>query len=314
MGRYVDLMQKIVDCFPYFDKINAPILELRLNLLKDYVDYFIVSEANRTHSGQPIEYGLEKTLDNIGFSREKIIYVKVDLSDPVLENIDHYNCYGVKEATIDSAVARSRERIQRDSVLQVMDRFDDEDVFIMSDADEIINPNVLSWIPNIVRQNTEALIKIPLIQLEGRADLRVYIDEQPMLWDRSMFMCTTKHLSQLTPTELRSGMFYPPPEVQYCLQDDKRVEDIGWHFTWMGSNQDRLTKSESFIHYADKFDFLGEYESFSSDKYKNLIAESPSEGRIGPSAIQNSTLRKFDTSKLPQIIFDLPRVQQFLLP
>lgn len=307
-------MQKIVDCFPYFDKINAPILELRLNLLQDYVDYFIISEANRTHSGETIDYGLEQTLDMIEFPRDKILYIKTDLSDVSPEDIDYWNCYDVKDVGITSVLARTRERIQRDSILQEINRFDDECVFIMSDADEIINPNVLSWIPDIIRQNTDYLIKIPLIQLEGRADLRVYIDDSPMMWDKSMFLCTKKHLETLTPTKLRSGMFFPPPSVQYCSQNNHRVEDIGWHFTWMGSNQDRITKSKSFIHYSDKFDFLGEYESFSSDQYKSLLSESPAEGKIGPSAILNSTLRKFDINLLPQIIFGLPRVKEFLLP
>ena len=41
---------KIFDCTTYFDE---PLLfELRLNILNNYVDKFIVCEATYTHSGQ----------------------------------------------------------------------------------------------------------------------------------------------------------------------------------------------------------------------------------------------------------------------
>ena len=36
-------MKKIIDFFPYFDPTGKEILELRINMLKDYVDEFISS-------------------------------------------------------------------------------------------------------------------------------------------------------------------------------------------------------------------------------------------------------------------------------
>ena len=41
---------KIFDCFMYFDE--EMILDLRLNTLDKYVDYFIISESNFTHRGE----------------------------------------------------------------------------------------------------------------------------------------------------------------------------------------------------------------------------------------------------------------------
>ena len=41
---------KIFDCSLYYDE--DLILELRLNMLSKYVDKFIISEAQYTHSGQ----------------------------------------------------------------------------------------------------------------------------------------------------------------------------------------------------------------------------------------------------------------------
>ena len=41
---------KIFDCFMYFDE--EVVLDLRLNTLDKYVDYFVIVESNFTHSGK----------------------------------------------------------------------------------------------------------------------------------------------------------------------------------------------------------------------------------------------------------------------
>jgi len=41
---------KIYDCFTYFNE--DLILDFRFNILNEYVDYFIIIEGNRTHSGR----------------------------------------------------------------------------------------------------------------------------------------------------------------------------------------------------------------------------------------------------------------------
>ena len=41
--------QKIIDCITFFD--NNFMFELRYNILKDYVDYFVVCEAKFDHKG-----------------------------------------------------------------------------------------------------------------------------------------------------------------------------------------------------------------------------------------------------------------------
>ena len=41
---------KIFDCFMYFDE--EIILDLRLNILDDFVDYFVIVESTYDHKGQ----------------------------------------------------------------------------------------------------------------------------------------------------------------------------------------------------------------------------------------------------------------------
>ena len=40
----------IYDCFQYFDEDHM--VDLRLNILNQYVDYFVISESTKTHQGE----------------------------------------------------------------------------------------------------------------------------------------------------------------------------------------------------------------------------------------------------------------------
>jgi len=42
------MKRKIYDCFSFFNELD--LLEIRLQELYDHVDYFVISEANKTHS------------------------------------------------------------------------------------------------------------------------------------------------------------------------------------------------------------------------------------------------------------------------
>ena len=41
----------IYDCFQYFNEDH--IVDLRLNILDKFVDYFVISESTKTHQGKP---------------------------------------------------------------------------------------------------------------------------------------------------------------------------------------------------------------------------------------------------------------------
>ena len=65
---------KIFDCITYFDE---PLLfDLRLNILNEYVDEFIVCEATFTHSGQKKKINFNK--NNYPNFKDKITHVIVD--------------------------------------------------------------------------------------------------------------------------------------------------------------------------------------------------------------------------------------------
>ena len=51
----------IYDCITFFNELEM--LDLRLNILNEYVDKFVIVEGNRTHTGAYKEFILEKNFE-----------------------------------------------------------------------------------------------------------------------------------------------------------------------------------------------------------------------------------------------------------
>ena len=66
---------KIYDGFIFFNELD--LLEIRLNILNDVVDYFILVEASVTHQGTPKPFIFEENKDKFTKFLDKIIYIKV---------------------------------------------------------------------------------------------------------------------------------------------------------------------------------------------------------------------------------------------
>jgi hypothetical protein len=306
--------KKIIDCFPYFDPIDKEKLELRINILKDHVDHFVVCEANRKHNGEAIPFLCQTTIKKLGLPKEKITVIEVDIPSEdglMLLDLDQRNSHFGNDQNINSVRARARERLQRDSLLDIIGNYTDDTVFICSDSDEIIDPKYINWFSDMVLANPNCLLKVPLVHLHGRADLRVHHEDtgNTMTWDWAMNLCTKQQLLTATPTQLRATVDIPY-QVVYASINNQKVEDAGWHFSWMGTSQDRNIKRTSFIHYDDKFDFV-KGGGYNNNETKDL---DPYEGQISPSGEFNTVLKKYPVDKLPKELFNLPRVKQFFLP
>ena len=107
----------VYDCFSYWDE--DLLLDLRLNILDEHVDYFVIVEGNRTwqNNKKKLKFDIEK------FSKfkNKIIYV------PVEDMPDGDNPY-------------IRENFQRNCIKRGLINASEEDLIIISDLDEIPNP------------------------------------------------------------------------------------------------------------------------------------------------------------------------------
>jgi hypothetical protein len=143
---------EVYDCFPFFNE--KELFELRVNILKNYDDGFIVLEANYTHSGKPKDYVCKKYLEELGLNNLNVKVIEVDLSQ--FKDIDD---------------AWVRERYQREYLKYVVSHYSQNSLFIVSDCDEILNPVYLDEYVKKINTDKGKFYKINMNVLCSRADL-----------------------------------------------------------------------------------------------------------------------------------------------
>jgi len=127
---------KIIDTFIFYNEIDM--LNLRLHELNEIVDYFILVEADKTHSNNQKDFIFEKNKALFTNYLDKIIHIKV---------ID------MPERNFTTNTGNwDREHYQRNQIKIGLNKLNltDEDIIIMSDVDEIPNINTIK---NYIKNN-----------------------------------------------------------------------------------------------------------------------------------------------------------------
>tara|TARA_Y100000389_G_scaffold163063_1_gene166156 strand:- start:10 stop:825 length:816 start_codon:yes stop_codon:yes gene_type:complete len=188
---------KIFDCFSYLDE--DLLLDLRLNILNDYVDYFVIIEGNKTwqNNFKPFKFEISK------FSKfkNKIIYIQVE------DMPDGKNPY-------------LRENFQRNAIHRGIEKASDDDLIIISDLDEIPNPKKIKDFKKSMRY---AVFK----QLHFYYKINLHSQKNPF-WYGSR-ICIKKYLK--SPQWLRNLKFKKRPIWRLDkFRLNNIIEDGGWHF------------------------------------------------------------------------------------
>ncbi len=231
----------IFDVFMFNGEFD--VLEIRLNILNDYVDKFIIVEAPVTFSGnkKPLyfleqEKRFEKWLP-------KIKYYVVDVDDPILWEMAR------KSPNTEYGKGAShwlREFVIKESIKKALIGLDDEDVCFISDCDEIWNPETLTKI----REGTYRLRqKMYVYYLNMRSSEE---------WAGTL-LAKYRHIKDACLNHLRTDKH----EI---------IENDGWHFSSVGGVEELRRKlndsytaesnnsSEVQAKLADRYgkeDFLG---------------------------------------------------------
>jgi beta-1,4-mannosyl-glycoprotein beta-1,4-N-acetylglucosaminyltransferase len=287
-------MKKLIDCFPYFNE--RELLELRYHLLKDYFDFFVVTDADRTHTGNPKPFTVKNTIKELGLDENKFRVIEVNLPSKEEEPNDHV-----------------RERMQRDAAASYITW---NTVAFVGDADEIMNPDFVKYYESIVRQNPNNILHVPMVYLMGRADLRDHRDTGEARFWANCYMCMGHHKEKYTLSQLRESYSENTRFVVYkdvFAVDDGMIKEAGWHFSWMGDAERLQNKFRSFMHYGD---FIEDTEfSTNPEKMIEYIGKWRAEpNKTDPMGRYNHVLKPYPLSELPDKIFELKRVEQFLLP
>jgi beta-1,4-mannosyl-glycoprotein beta-1,4-N-acetylglucosaminyltransferase len=108
----------IYDCFTFFNELD--LLEIRLNILDEYVDYFVLGESSETFSGleKPLYYLENK--DRFSKWNHKIIH--------------HFN------GKLETKNSFDRAFFQKEGMMDSIKHLKDDDIVYYGDLDEIWKP------------------------------------------------------------------------------------------------------------------------------------------------------------------------------
>lgn len=155
----------IYDAFLFFNELD--LLDIRFNLLNYVVDKFVIVESTVTFSGKPKRLFFNENKYNFSKFSDKIIHVIIDdtpddfynlsfISNPQSKN-DEFKNKILGYLNSSSGWHRhekqwGREIYQRESILNGLIDCSDNDMIIISDVDEIPNPNEFEFIKNNVNE------------------------------------------------------------------------------------------------------------------------------------------------------------------
>jgi len=252
---YNSIIMNIIDCFMYYDE--DMVLDIRLNTLDKYVSHFIICEANFNHNGTKREFRFN--VNNFSKFKNKIIYIPLNNQPENLRLINKDDTTLVKNSKIlDNALLR--ENFQRNSLQKKIMDFEEDDLVIISDLDEI--PNLKNF-----KYNT----KITFFE-QKMFYYKLNLVHPNFLWYGSK-ICKKKHL--ISPQWLRNikSKKYPFWRLDTFFSKTKYndisfIKNGGWHFTNIKSPENIDFKMKNFLHHLEY-----EESGLGVEDVKKIVAE-----------------------------------------
>ena len=211
----------IYDCFQFFDEEH--ILDLRLNILNEFVDFFVMVESTTDHQGNPKKLNFD--LKKFKKYDRKIIYIVVDDTSEAIKK-PHIG----GESLV--------EQHQRNSLTRGLKNCRDDDLIILSDVDEIPDLNKLNTFD---KKSKYAVFSQKMFNYKINL-----LNETENNWHGSK-ICLKKNLK--SPQWLRNLKFKKYP---FWRIDKPRnlqiIENGGWHFAYLQNADSILKKIKSFAH------------------------------------------------------------------
>ena len=235
---------KIYDCFTYFNE--NMLLNFRLNYLNNYVDKFVISEANYTHSGNPKK--LNFNINDFPKFKDKIIYIPVTRKPDGLYKVNFKkNDHETNSKLILNGYLR--ENFQRNQLQKGLKKAGPEDLVIISDLDEI---------PNLEKINLEDIKQKIIFFKQKFIFYKFNLFYKNRFWYGSR-ACKKKFL--LSPQWLRNtkskkySIFRP--DIIFSTKKYNSVfivEEGGWHFTNLKTAKQIYYKFSNYLHHRE-FEF-----------------------------------------------------------
>ena len=233
---------KVFDSFIFFNELD--LLEMRLNILNDVVDHFVLTESPFTVSGNEKPLYYQENKDRFGKFNDKIVH---HITEEIPNDFNHLlektkfhvaykdnDPYGTP--MINLPVRFQRALFNRNNSAFGIEKAGatDEDLVITSDADEIINPLLLQDLEWFNPSNHYV------------AECRAFYYKLNILYQEDWMgsrLCTWKHLRNTTIDQHRQNH-----------QNAHKIQDAGWHFSFFGNAEDFKLKLASYEHTENNTD------------------------------------------------------------
>ena len=227
---------KVFDSIIFFNELE--LLEMRLNILNDVVDHFVLTESPFTVSGNEKPLYYQENKDRFGKFNDKIVHhiteeIPNDFSH-MLEKTKFHAAYKENDPygtpMIKIPLRYQRAIFNRNNSAFGIEKAGpaDDDIIITSDADEIINPYVLedlSWFNPSNHYTAVGPAYYFKLNFLYQSD-----------WKGSR-LCTWKYLQSTTIDDHRQNH-----------ERSHKIEDGGWHFSFLGNAENFKLKLASYEH------------------------------------------------------------------
>ena len=234
---------KIFDCTTFYSE--DLMLDVRFNILNEYVHKFIVVESKYSHSGK--KKSLNFDINKFKKFKDKILYL-------VIEN-EPEDLMEIKDQSKSSMIKRinSLKRIEQsyNFMQKGIKDASDEDLIVLSDNDEIPNFNSKYF------KNTKDNIYI-FEQSFFYYKFNLFYDLIPWFGTKA---CKKKCLKSFAWLRNLKNKRYPFWRLDTLFSKNKErniniVKDGGWHFTNVKSPEDLFEKLSNYGHH-DEFEDSG---------------------------------------------------------
>jgi len=234
---------KIYDCTTFYSE--HLMMDVRFNILNEYVHKFIVTESKFSHSGQPKKLNFD--INNYPKFKEKIIYLVID-HEPNEIIVKDNKLLSASEKRFNSL---KRINLSYDYMMKAVNVASENDLIILSDNDEI--PNLASK----QFQNSNKDIYI-FKQMLLYYKFNLLYDLVPWYGSKAV---KKKKLISLSWLRNLKNKKYPFWRLDTLFSYKKYsnldiIADGGWHFTNIKSPEDLYKKLINFGHH-DEFELSG---------------------------------------------------------
>lgn len=219
----------VYDCFTFFNELD--LLEIRLNVLNQVVDKFVLVEMAYTQTRMEKEFYYENNKSRFEKFSDKIIHVKVETIPEILPSKLDPN--GNKWQL---------ENYQRDCIMHGLKDAKDDDIILISDLDEIPNPEVISAYKDGNITGIQTLEQKMMYYFVNNINI------SDPVWSHGTKLARYRDLKD-PKQDLPAQCYYEfskrglPTYLRFC--NGKMIKNGGWHFSYCGGAEAIIKKRQS---------------------------------------------------------------------